>query len=153
MEGKAGQAAPERLRCPLDRKNGQSHYGDKNHINVDRRHKLVRDHDDFNGEMQEGIGYCQNTTRGSFRCSTAAGYLKTARSRGNLNTETGALAHRVLFGSKKVIGVEYSRGGQTRQAMANGEVILTGRIRSIHPNCWNSPASAMALVSANMAST
>ena len=27
------------------RKNGQSHYGDKNHINVDRRHKLVRDHD------------------------------------------------------------------------------------------------------------
>ncbi len=45
MEGKAGQAAPERLRCPLDRKNGQSHYGDKNHINVDRRHKLVRDHD------------------------------------------------------------------------------------------------------------
>ncbi len=42
---KPARAAPERLRCPLDRKNGQSHYGDKNHINVDRRHKLVRDHD------------------------------------------------------------------------------------------------------------
>ena len=46
----AWKEKPARLRrkdCDArwTRKNGQSHYGDKNHINVDRRHKLVRDHD------------------------------------------------------------------------------------------------------------
>ncbi|MEA2778330.1 MAG: choline dehydrogenase, partial [Acetobacteraceae bacterium] len=34
--------------------------------------------DDFNGAVQEGVGYHQTTTRNGRRCSTAVGYLRPA---------------------------------------------------------------------------
>ena len=42
--------------------------------------------DDFNGAVQEGAGYYQTTMRNGVRSSTAAGYLKSARQRGNLRS-------------------------------------------------------------------
>jgi choline dehydrogenase len=80
---------------------------------------------DFNGARQEGFGYYQFTTRNGRRCSTAVGYLKPARRRGNLQVVSNALATRVLFEGRRAIGLEYLQGGEARTARG-GEIILAG---------------------------
>ena len=80
---------------------------------------------DFNGAVQEGFGYYQFTTRNGRRCSTAVGYLKPARKRGNLKVASSALATRIILEGKRAVGVEYLQGGTKREARA-GEVILAG---------------------------
>ncbi|HLH91948.1 MAG TPA: choline dehydrogenase [Xanthobacteraceae bacterium] len=82
--------------------------------------------DDFNGATQEGAGYFQYTARKGLRRSTAAGYLRQARRRGNLEVVTHALATRILLDGRRATGIEYRRGGETRVARANREVILAG---------------------------
>jgi choline dehydrogenase len=88
--------------------------------------------DDFNGTTQEGAGYFQLTARNGRRWSTAVGYLKEARRRANLAIEANALATRILFSGRRAIGVEYRKGGATRTAHADGEVIVCG-------GAYNSP--------------
>jgi choline dehydrogenase len=82
--------------------------------------------DDFNGPTQEGAGYFQLTARNGRRWSTAVGYLKEARRRGNLTVVTDALASRILFSGRRAIGVEYRQGETTHIARASGEVIVSG---------------------------
>jgi choline dehydrogenase len=82
--------------------------------------------DDFNGAVQEGAGFYQNTMRNGVRTSTAAAYLKPARRRGNLRVVSEALASRVLFEGRRATGVEYVVGGETRAARANAEVLVAG---------------------------
>lgn len=82
--------------------------------------------DDFNGPTQEGAGYFQLTTKNGRRWSTAAGYLRQARSRPNLKIELNALASRLVFSGRRAVGVEYRQGGLTHTAYAEGEVILAG---------------------------
>lgn len=82
--------------------------------------------DDFNGAKQEGFGYAQWTIRNGRRCSTAVGYLKPARKRPNLMVATNAHALRVLFNGRRAIGVEYAQNGETKTALADGEVIVSG---------------------------
>jgi choline dehydrogenase len=82
--------------------------------------------DDFNGATQEGAGYFQYTARKGLRRSTAAGYLRQARRRPNLEVATHALATRILLDGRRAIGIEYRRGGTTHVAKANVEVILSG---------------------------
>jgi choline dehydrogenase len=88
--------------------------------------------DDFNGAQQEGAGYYQTTTLNGRRSSTAVGYLKPARGRPNLTVISEALANRILFEDRRAVGIEYSVAGQTRRAMARGEVIVAG-------GAYNSP--------------
>lgn len=80
--------------------------------------------EDFNGPSQEGAGYFQLTTRNGRRWSTARGYLKPARKRGNLAVISRALTSRVLFEGRRAVGVEYIKDGAKHVARANGEVIL-----------------------------
>ena len=80
--------------------------------------------DDFNGGVQEGVGYYQLFTHNGWRCSTAVAYLKPARGRAGLAVETNAQATRVLIEQGRASGVEYRRGGETRTARARREVIL-----------------------------
>jgi choline dehydrogenase len=82
--------------------------------------------DDFNGPTQEGAGYFQLTARNGRRWSTARGYLRQARGRSNLAVETDALATRILFESRRAVGIEYRQGGATKTARAGREVILAG---------------------------
>jgi len=82
--------------------------------------------DDFNGPTQEGAGYFQLTTRNGRRCSTAVGYLRPAQRQPNLAVATDALATRVLFSSRRAIGVEYRQGDALHTAYANGQVIVAG---------------------------
>ncbi|MEO3385189.1 GMC family oxidoreductase N-terminal domain-containing protein [Mesorhizobium sp. CAU 1741] len=80
---------------------------------------------DFNGPDQEGVGVYQITTRGGRRMSAARAFLRPAMKRPNLHVVTGALATRILFEGRRAIGVEYMRNGQTVQALAGREVIVS----------------------------
>lgn len=79
---------------------------------------------DFNDGRQEGVGYYQLFTRHGWRCSTAVGYLRPARNRGNLQVLVNAQATRVLFEGRRATGVEYQRKGQRVRLSARREVIL-----------------------------
>ena len=81
---------------------------------------------DFNGPVQEGVGYFQVTARGGWRCSAATAYLKPARGRKNLHIEVNALASKVIFEGRRAVAVEYRSRGETRVARTGGEVILSG---------------------------
>jgi choline dehydrogenase len=82
--------------------------------------------DDFNGPSQEGAGYFQLTTRNGRRWSTARGYLKPARKRGNVAVVANALTTRILFEGRRAVGVEYIKDGGKHVARANAEVIISG---------------------------
>lgn len=82
--------------------------------------------DDYNGASQEGFGSLQFTISGGKRASTAAAYLRPARSRPNLTVWTQALATRVLFEGKRAVGVAYQKDGSEQQVQAKKEVILSG---------------------------
>jgi choline dehydrogenase len=82
--------------------------------------------DDFNGAVQEGAGFYQNTMRNGVRSSTAAAYLKPARKRSNLHVVSEALASRVLFDGRRATGVEYMVGEEKQAATANVEVLVAG---------------------------
>lgn len=79
---------------------------------------------DINARQQEGVTWFQTTTRKGRRHSTAVGYLHPVMNRPNLQVETEALTHRVLFEGKRAVGVEYEQHGQKKIARANAEVIL-----------------------------
>ncbi len=80
--------------------------------------------DDFNGAVQEGVGFYQVTQRNGRRCSAALAYLKPARARGNLEVRTHCLAARVVFSKTRACGVEYRHGGALHLARASREVLL-----------------------------
>jgi choline dehydrogenase len=82
--------------------------------------------DDFNGAAQDGVGYHQTTTRDGKRCSTAVGYLKPARQRGNLAIATNALSEKIVFDGKRAVAVQYRQNGVLKTARARREIILCG---------------------------
>jgi choline dehydrogenase len=85
-------------------------------------------HRDPNGAEQEGVGWYQVTIKDGKRCSAAVAYLHPAMSRPNLRVETRAQATRILFEGKRAVGVEYVQNGETKRALADGEVILAGGV-------------------------
>ena len=60
--------------------------------------------------------------------STAYAFLRPARRRKNLTVVTGAHATRVLFEGTRASGVEYVKDGQTEQAKAGHEVIVSSGV-------------------------
>lgn len=81
---------------------------------------------DFNGAVQEGVGYYQINTRGGLRCSSGLAYLRPAVRSGRVRLETNALVTRLLIEGRRVVGVEYMKGSTRRQVKAAAEVILCG---------------------------
>ena len=81
---------------------------------------------DFNGPTQDGFGMYQVTQLDAKRCSTAVAYLRPAMARPNVTVETGALTLNVIVESGRAVGVRYAKGGQTVEARASREVILSG---------------------------
>ena len=81
---------------------------------------------DLNGAAAEGVGIYQINTRNGRRASTANAYLRPAMRRGNLALRTKAQVTRIVFDGVRAVGVEYRRGGETVQARARAEVVLSG---------------------------
>ena len=80
---------------------------------------------DVNGYRQEGFAaFDRNVHRGR-RLSASRAYLHPVLRRPNLHLATRAFTTRILFQGDRATGVEYTRGGRTRTALA-GEVICCG---------------------------
>ncbi len=81
---------------------------------------------DYNGAAQDGIGMTQSTIRNGRRMSTAFCYLDPARGRPNLTIQANALTEALLFEGKRCTGVRYTLNGQSHEARAGREVIVSG---------------------------
>lgn len=86
---------------------------------------------DYNGAKQDGIGMTQATIRNGRRMSTAFCYLDPARARPNLTIQANALTECLLIEGTSCVGVRYSLNGESREARASREVIVSaGSINS-----------------------
>jgi choline dehydrogenase len=86
---------------------------------------------DYNGASQDGIGMTQTTIRNGRRMSTAYCYLDPARGRPNLTIQANALTECLILEGKRCVGVRYTVDGQTREARAGREVVVSaGSINS-----------------------
>ena len=81
--------------------------------------------DDYNGERQQGVSVAQVSQKRGRRSSTARAYLAPVRKRPNLTIRTDALVTRVLVEDGRAVGVEYLHEGDTREARASTDVILS----------------------------
>jgi choline dehydrogenase len=90
--------------------------------------------DDFNGAVQDGVGYYQATQRGGRRWSAADAYLRPATARPTgLEVRTGVTATRLLTAGGRVTGVRLRRDGVTQDVHADREVLLSaGAVGSPH---------------------
>lgn len=79
---------------------------------------------DLNNIQFEGSEVIQLTQYKGRRQSAATSYLNPARGRANLRIETGAVTLRIIFESKKAIGVVYRQGDSEIVARAGAEVII-----------------------------
>jgi choline dehydrogenase len=79
---------------------------------------------DFNTGDNTGVGYFHVNQKRGFRWSAARGFLKPVLHRANLRLETGVLVEKVLFDSKRAVGVRFRQHGRTINVRAKGEVIL-----------------------------
>lgn len=82
---------------------------------------------DFNGAVQEGVGFYQTTTFDGQRGSTAATYLASVISRPNLRVLTGTRVRKLILDGRRVTGVETEslKGGAIGRILAGREVILS----------------------------
>jgi choline dehydrogenase-like flavoprotein len=80
---------------------------------------------DFNTGQNFGVGYFQVNQKAGLRWSAARGFLKPVLKRPNLRLETGAHVTRVLIEQGRAVGVSWTRGGETFESRASGEVVLT----------------------------
>lgn len=88
--------------------------------------------EDFNTGDNEGSCYFHVNQKRGRRWSSARGYLKPALNRPNLTLVTNALVDRVIMDDKKVAGISYRRDGQSFEARARREVVLSsGSIGSV----------------------
>lgn len=86
--------------------------------------------DDYNGPVQEGVAYFDQTAKHGLRCSSAKAFLKPIRRRQNLTIATFAQTSRLLFDAdnpRQVIGAAFNQKGVARTAhlRPGGEVILS----------------------------
>ena len=85
-----------------------------------------RHSDDFNGEVQEGVGCFDATIKDGKRFSAARAYLHPIMNRKNLSIIKRATANKLLFENNRAVGVEYSIGSSQQRLYAEKEVIVCG---------------------------
>ncbi len=80
---------------------------------------------DFNGEVQDGIGYFHVTQEKGVRCNAAKAYLSGTESRSNLHIFKNTNVNRIIFEGKRATGISCKQGEQALTLTANKEVILS----------------------------
>ncbi|GAC1577435.1 MAG: choline dehydrogenase [Sphingomicrobium sp.] len=92
---------------------------------------------DFNGALQEGVGFYQFTVKDGKRAGVKRCYIDPAMKRPNLQVEIHARVRRIVFDDNlRAIAVEYEQGGIVRQVPVEKEVIVSG-------GAFNSPQVLM----------
>jgi choline dehydrogenase len=82
--------------------------------------------DDVNGYQQEGLGVMDMTTYRGRRWSSARAHLRPAQKRGGVEVRTRTLVTRIVFESRRAVGVEYVSRGVKHIVRASREVIISG---------------------------
>ncbi len=91
---------------------------------------------DHNAGDQTGVGYYQRTIYKTRRMSSARAFLRPARRlyKNTLDVRTGCMVKRIVFDSKRAVGVDYQSGGHggvEEQVQARREIIISaGTINS-----------------------
>jgi choline dehydrogenase len=86
--------------------------------------------DDVNGILQEGFAAFDTNRHKGRRQSASWAYLHPVRDRSNLDIETRALSTRIVFDGTTATGVEFIKGGKTRQASSDEIVVSGGAINT-----------------------
>ncbi len=88
-------------------------------------HRRIKD---FNGAVQEGVGYYQVTQKSRERWSAASAYLRPAveRNKNNVHVISDALVERIILDKTRAMGVRYVHRGQDEVARCDREIILCG---------------------------
>ncbi len=81
---------------------------------------------DFNGTLQEGVGYYQTTAGHGRRYSASVSYLKPIRNRPNLRIQTNALVRKILFDGKRAKAISIIEDCQQKTISANKEIVIAG---------------------------
>jgi choline dehydrogenase len=122
---------PRLAGSPLHAAGGELHVGDVPYIDPAERLWLAAAraaglplNEDFNGPVQEGVGFFQLTLKGGERWGTAKAFLRPALDRPNLTVRTGVLTMRVLVERGRATGVEYLDRGRAATVHAASEVVL-----------------------------
>src|ERR1700758_2029062 len=92
----------------------------------------IRKIPDFNTGDNEGVSYFHVNQKRGRRWSSARGFLKPALTRPNLRLETNVLVDRLIIEHGRAVGVRFTQNGESVEARARGEVILSaGSIGSV----------------------
>jgi choline dehydrogenase len=86
--------------------------------------------EDFNGPVQEGVGFFQLTVKDGERFGTGKGFLRPVLDRPNLTLTTGVRILRVLIEHGRAVGVAYLLNGEPHEARADEVVLCAGAIGS-----------------------
>ena len=85
---------------------------------------------DVNGYQQEGFAKFDRNIRNGRRLSAARAYLHPVMKRPNLSVVTRALTSKILFDGKRVVGVQYKHGGQSKRVYGGEIICCSGAINS-----------------------
>jgi len=88
------------------------------------------DNQDFNGPVQEGVGWFQLTVKDGERFGTAKGFLRPIMDRPNLTVRTGVLTTRILLENGRAKGVTFLDRGVPETVFADEVVLSAGSIGS-----------------------
>lgn len=87
---------------------------------------------DYNTGDNEGVSYFHVNQKNGRRWSSARAFLDPVRLRRNLRIETGVLVESLTRQGPRITGVRFRQNGQSFEARAQGEVILSaGAIGSV----------------------
>lgn len=81
--------------------------------------------DDFNGKIQEGMGWYQLTTRNAKRSSASKAFLDPVRIRKNLTIRLGVRALKILVEHGRAKGLVVAKGSQTETIHTDGDIIIS----------------------------
>jgi choline dehydrogenase len=80
---------------------------------------------DFNGPDPQGVaGFFPKNVLSGRRHSAAAAFLEPAVRQGNVEVRSSVRATQLLLEGRRVVGVEYARGGRLERVRARREVLL-----------------------------
>src|ERR1700741_5194357 len=108
----------------------------------------IRKIPDFNTGDNEGVSYFHVNQKRGRRWSSARGFLKPALHRPNLRLESAVLVDRLIIENGRAVGVRFIQNGETIEARARSEVILSagaiGSVQVLHrsgigPSEWLAP--------------
>jgi choline dehydrogenase len=85
---------------------------------------------DYNGEVQEGVGYAQLSQRQGLRCSASDAFIRPLLRQRNVRLLLHAHVDRIQLEQARATGVLFSQDGSTRSVSARHTILCAGAINT-----------------------